>query len=266
MSGPNEKPINQEEQLTGSIYRRRTILSGTLSALPGSPDGMPHQQPNPSVQDNLDSQEIMEADHPLRQGEIVGKLPETLNVAIIGTRKPDCQQTEAAFHLSWVLACMLKCTIKTGGAEGIDQIVMEGTRGTNLKVYLPWACYNREIIPPTAETIIYNPTIHGDWKDSVFRYHPTPHNLSGGDIALHARNFGIVSGTLGVIAFPNELGGGGTAQGIRIAKALGIPCLEGRKGQIIKPAAFISSALKLLKLVDPSLKPAISGIYEQHIR
>lgn len=58
----------------------------------------------------------------------------------------------------------------------------------------------------------------------MYKYHPNPHSLSPGSVRLHARNYGIVSKSTAVIACPSEKpGGGGTGQGIRIAKDLNIP-------------------------------------------
>lgn len=149
--------------------------------------------------------------------------------------------------------------VRTGAANGIDQIAMEGTRGRHLEVYLPWDSYNRSIISPSASVVVYDPTIHRTWTDSVSRYHPAGNRLSRGAFALHARNFGIIDGSHGVVALPDEAGGGGTGQGIRIARALKIPLVQGNKGSITDVPRFIGRALQMLGLASMHLKPTLLG-------
>jgi hypothetical protein len=44
----------------------------------------------------------------------------------------------------------------------------------SLEVYLPWAAYNRQIIPRAARVIVYDPYVHKTWTESVQLYHPPP--------------------------------------------------------------------------------------------
>lgn len=184
--------------------------------------------------------------------------------AIIGTREPDENQAECAKHLAFAFAVLGRHTVRTGAADGIDQRAMEGTNGTNLQVFLPWSSYNRDIIPATARVVVYNPGLHQIWADSVRTHHPAWNRLSRSAFALHARNYGIICGesedrVSAVIAFPDANGGGGTGQGLRIARALKIPVIEGRRGKIDDYARFIGKTLQALGLADPDLRTTISG-------
>lgn len=180
--------------------------------------------------------------------------------AIIGTRKPDENQAEAAYNLAFAIACIGGHTVRTGGAYGIDQKAMEGTQGRNLEVYLPWSSYNRELVPVRSRLVIYSRSEHAEWTESVGKYHPAAHNLSRGAFALHARNFGIISGCDKVIAFPGEEGGGGTGQGIRIANTLKIPIIQANKGTITDVPRFIGKALQQLGLASSNLAVTISNL------
>lgn len=182
---------------------------------------------------------------------------ELTDIAIIGTRHPDRNQVEVATNLARIFS--FKCKVRTGGAYGIDQAAMVGTGGYNLEVYLPWSGYNLHIIPTNGHIIVYDPRVHTAWTDSVYRFHPSPPNLSHGGICLHARNFGIVSGIRGLLAFPNEKGEGGTGQGIRIAKALGIQTIIFNKGSIIDVPRTMAKIMQSLDLADPNLKPMLPG-------
>lgn len=145
-------------------------------------------------------------------------------VAVIGTRNPTTKQE----HLCklWVQTLLGKgFGIVTGGCKGIDQIAMnEANKIDPRKVFviLPWYSYERQAIHKHNKVLVYNPRKHKGWYDSVFKYHPNASNLGPGGIKLHARNYGIVVNSVAVLAFPSSKpGGGGTGQGIRIAKALG---------------------------------------------
>lgn len=191
-------------------------------------------------------------------GEVVGKAPGRC-YAIIGTREPDEEQKTVALNLACAIAIIGGHRVHTGAAYGIDQKAMEGTSGKNLTVFLPWASYNRGIIPPGATIVVYDPTIHAHWARSVATYHPAPRNLTCGAFALHARNYGIIEGCAGVIALPGPDGGGGTGQGIRIARALKIPIIQGNKGSITDAPRFIGKALQILGLASKDLKVTLPG-------
>lgn len=151
-------------------------------------------------------------------------------IAIIGTRQPDDLQLSIASVMSAELSHQ-GYRIATGGAYGIDQAAMlHCDPQTHLIVYLPWLGYNSAIIPEMAGRIVYTPAIHQPWTQSVNKHHPRVSALTRGSFALHARNYGIIEGAELVLAFPDPTGDGGTGQGVRVAKALGIPLLEIRKG------------------------------------
>ena len=153
-----------------------------------------------------------------------------LAVAIIGTRNPDQRQERKARFLAYHLSHHYGCRIKTGGAYGIDQAAMLGARIDMLDICLPWASYNKEIIPKGAHLIIADRNRHAEWFESVENYHPAPDKLTNGARSLHARNFGVIQPAHLVVAFPNANGDGGTGQGIRIAQALNIPVMQFNKG------------------------------------
>ena len=164
-----------------------------------------------------------------------------------------------ATHLAFAIAVIGGKTVRTGGAYGIDQNAMEGSRGKNLEVYLPWASYNRDIIPPTARVVVFDPAVHTDWSASVGLYHPAANRLGRGAFSLHARNYGIVHGVKACIAFPDTSGGGGTGQGIRICKGLNIPVYQFNKGSIQDAPRTLGKLLQHLGFASKDLKPTISG-------
>jgi len=179
--------------------------------------------------------------------------------AIIGTREPDEAQRTVARNLACAITLIGGHRVHTGAADGIDTEAMLGSRPDRLTVFLPWATYNRGIIPAGATVVVYDPATHNEWRDSVIRYHPAAGHLSRGAFALHARNFGIVEGCSGVIALPGADGGGGTGQGIRIARALGILIIQGNKGSITDAPRFIGKALQQLGLASKDLQVTLPG-------
>jgi hypothetical protein len=160
-------------------------------------------------------------------------------VAFIGSR--DLSQFSAeqlTLYKSTVLACVQHgYAIVTGACSGADQIAAETALEAGGKVLLvaPWNGYEREWIKilfdrygdAQVRTEFYEPKIHQKWTDSVLKLHPQGGRLKDSHVALHARNFGIVGRSTVVVALPNyEKGGGGTAQGLRVAAALGIKAFD----------------------------------------
>jgi hypothetical protein len=139
-----------------------------------------------------------------------------LSVAVIGTRDPDADQLKAAEMVSFKLSRYFDCTIHTGAADGIDHVAMKACKPGMLHVYLPWLDYNWDLVPKHAKVTVYDPLVHQDWTKSL-SLHPNPKKLTSAPRKLHARNYGICHGRDLVVAFPRNDGGGGTAQGIRIA-------------------------------------------------
>jgi len=155
----------------------------------------------------------------------------SLSVAIIGTREPDKWQEMLATNVAYELS-RHGIRVTTGGADGIDYRAMHGCIKEMLDVYLPWWSYNKDRIPLGVRTICYEPRQDVAWTQSVTKYHPAPSRLSCGAFALHARNFGILSGRNAVLALPGPGESGGTGQGIRIARDLGIPLIVRCRGQM----------------------------------
>lgn len=198
-------------------------------------------------------QEILSPDNPIPVAV------EDDSYAIIGTRDPDENQREAARTLAFLIACLRRKKVRTGAAYGIDEAAMVGTQGTNLDVYLPWATYNRDIVPPGSRVVVYSPAEHAEWTASVAQYHPAAGRLSRGAFALHARNYGIVAGAKTVIAFPDPKGGGGTAQGIRIARGLKIPVIQADKGTISDLPRWLGKTLQTLGFADKNIATTLLG-------
>ena len=128
-------------------------------------------------------------------------------------------------------------TLTTGAAEGVDQWGAELALSYGMKVilYLPWRSFNRtwvtnlkNIYPSQVEVIVYDPFIHIEATQSVYNYHPLGKNIRKSLLCLHARNYLIVRECDLVLAlsFTKGLEQGGTAQGIRLCKALGISVEE----------------------------------------
>lgn len=123
-------------------------------------------------------------------------------------------------------------TIITGAAEGCDQFAAETALncGGEVLLLLPWSLYEKpwwslQMIQHPGRISIhkYDETQQTSWRDSVKEHHPNWQKLSQGAYKLHARNYGIVDTSKIVVAVSNlsKPGGGGTGQGIRIAKAQG---------------------------------------------
>jgi hypothetical protein len=150
-----------------------------------------------------------------------------MRVAIVGTREPG----EQFFNLlaEWSRILIEKGVIvTTGAANGCDNAAMVGALNVqsrdlrrNLHVFLPWASYNKGLIPQDATITVYNPRVHMEWTKSVHKYHPSSY-LKDSVVALMARNYGIVMDPTpvdAVIALPKTLSDwGGTGQAMRIAR------------------------------------------------
>lgn len=171
-------------------------------------------------------------------------------IAIIGTREPDGIQEIAAFELAFMLTLHYEIIVKTGAAMGIDHKAMQGAScriPILLEVVLPWDRYNHEIIPEGAKITVASSTRNPEWYRSVQDLHPAPYRLTTNARHLHARNYGIVEGTKLVVAMPNPKGGGGTAQGIRVARSLDIPVLQFDRGTVKDPETILAAVRNFLK-------------------
>lgn len=121
--------------------------------------------------------------------------------------------------------------LKTGAAKGADQSFANGALsvGGKVKLCLPWMSYERSWVGragldgATTKLLQY---YHTEAMDSVKKYHPKPEALSSAMKSLHARNYLIIEDVKFVLAWPKGSRGGGTGQGIRIAKDLGIDVID----------------------------------------
>ena len=153
-------------------------------------------------------------------------------ISFIGTREFSSlgSQVQEMYLESVTWAVQWGYTVSTGAAKGADQVAANRAikLGGSLVLYLPWWGYEKEWIqslPGGVEYTVYSPKAHPSWGESVGEFHPNPKALSRGARALHARNFGIIEGSKAVIAVSRK-GQGGTAQGLRIARSLGIPTFD----------------------------------------
>lgn len=157
-------------------------------------------------------------------------------IAFIGTRKftqlPN--HVALAYHDAVTLVIARGHRVRTGACKGSDQesVSLALAQDGQAELVLPWRTYESAWVfglPKHRVSVeCYDPKANRDWTDSVYRYHPAPHALTRGAVALHARNFGIVAPCLAVIAAPRYRHGqsGGTGQGMRIAQALGLPVFD----------------------------------------
>ena len=173
-------------------------------------------------------------------------------IGIIGTREPDTQQIVLCKELTKILVAA-GFEIATGNADGIDSISMSESP-SKCHVFLPWKDYNPQYVASykPASVTVYDPEIHQEWAKSVRKYHPNSQNLTQGAFKLHARNYGIIAPCIGVIAFPNAGNGGGTAQGIRITRALHIPIEVLKTGNKPQTAQRFVDAV-VANIINPNL-------------
>lgn len=128
-------------------------------------------------------------------------------------------------------------TLRSGGADGADSAF---ELGANLKeIWLPWLGFNGSDskLLPTKEAFIM-----------AGKFHPAWHKCSAAARKLHARNCHQVLGK--DLATPSEfimcwtkgaLGGGGTGQAIRIAKAHNVPVYDLADPHVCLPMNQINS-------------------------
>lgn len=136
-------------------------------------------------------------------------------------------------------------TVATGAAKGADQVAASQAvlYGGQVELYLPATDFEQEWVRSVltmpgkrgkqVHVVVYDPAKHEHWAESVSKFHPNPSALTPYSWKLMARNYGIVEGAKAVIAIPKrrkladgQESLGGTGQGIRIARALGIPVFD----------------------------------------
>lgn len=170
-----------------------------------------------------------------------------MRIAVIGTREPNQFQIDLCRSVVEIEAHIH--TIVSGGANGIDNLALttaESVRPGSTLIFLPWSGYNTaELSHLTGQKTVYTPGVHKAWADSVNKYHPAAKRLSQGAFKLHARNYGIIDVADVVLAFPS-FGGGGTAQGMRIAQDLKKPLYVFYPNDIDKYIPVISNFFALI--------------------
>jgi predicted Rossmann fold nucleotide-binding protein DprA/Smf involved in DNA uptake len=182
-----------------------------------------------------------------------------MKIAIIGTRDPTEEQEFKGGYLAERLS-MAGHRIATGAAPGIDAAAMRGAMTGQLDVFLPWPSFSAALIPRHAKRTVFSEVLHADWMKSVEEFHPAPRSLTPAARRLHARNYGIVEGAAIVVALPQRGEGGGTGQGIRIARGLKIPVLvqDAKISQLNDPEHVLHLIEDLLKgqLTLPPFTPS----------
>ena len=146
----------------------------------------------------------------------------------IGSRR--LSKSELVFcHNTGTIMAALGWDLVTGAAQGADQAFAEGALavGGRVVLCLPWASYEQAwVLKARAKGALVRVLKDSDVDAyASLKLHPAASRLSDAAKKLHARNHLIVHKAELVVAFPkaNQQGGlGGTGQGLRIAKDLGI--------------------------------------------
>lgn len=134
-----------------------------------------------------------------------------------------------ALRSMWTLASALEdrgLVLRSGGAPGADQAFEAGVSAPDAKeIYLPWRMFE---FNPSPRFNITQAAL-----DMAARYHPAWYRCTPAAKKLHARNCYQVLGedlktpSLFVVCWTRGgLGGGGTGQAIRIARAHDIPVFD----------------------------------------
>lgn len=128
------------------------------------------------------------------------------------------------------LMCSLGYVLYSGHADGSDISFERSCDGFGIS-FLPWKNFNKDLISPTIKTF----DISDNAFESVSKFHPYPGNLTSAGRMLMARNYHQVCGNMlvpivdYVIFCADEKNGnviGGTGQAVRIARSLGIQCIN----------------------------------------
>jgi hypothetical protein len=166
-------------------------------------------------------------------------------------------------------------TLYTGATQGASQEFAEAAlaQGGCVELVLPWRTYEIDWVQQIvddyknqirARSIEINPAFHDHDKAaaaSVEWYHPTPEKVRGTTLTLYARNYRIVIPDCPVnfvVAIPSSKKGG-TMQGLRIAKAEGIPIIRLDKMSAKKAKRRVQLVLRRRKEV-PTREDAVFNI------
>jgi hypothetical protein len=160
-------------------------------------------------------------------------------IACIGSRELNNKQLETCRILGeWIVGH--GHTLRSGNAVGADQAFQAGGNKqdpTKVQLCLPWRDMNKAAIVPGNQVInLYreeNPRF-AEVEELAMSCHPNWSRLNAGARKLHMRNVLIVLGEHDrpgradmVIAWPSlKLGGGGTGQGMRVAKRTGVRLVD----------------------------------------
>ena len=146
----------------------------------------------------------------------------------IGSRKTPGHILSAMEELAGSLANE-GWVLRTGNCQGADQAFQNGANAVNPKLvelFLPWPGY--EVASIALGNVVYTPSRQA--YDLAAQYHPAWQKCSPAMKALHARNAQIILGAelvepveLIICWTPQGKAVGGTAMGIHIAQAYGIP-------------------------------------------
>lgn len=120
--------------------------------------------------------------------------------------------------------------LRTGACQGADQAFAKGALGGPyfpVELYIPWNGYEENFTNNASKRGAIVKTLKQDDEkafESVNKYHPTTKKLGAAARKLHARNWLIMKDAKFVICWtPDGKETGGTGQGLRIARDLGIP-------------------------------------------
>ena len=154
-------------------------------------------------------------------------------IACIGTREIVSDERRMLEEIgAWLVS--MGYIISTGNALGSDQAFARGGNSVNpaaVELWLPWESYERAARVP-GNVVHKSPQL---WMHELSQLeHPAWDRLSQGARRLHARNAGIVKGCTLVVALPGLSRPGGTGQGMRLAKRLGIPVRNLRDADDLK--------------------------------
>ena len=152
-----------------------------------------------------------------------------MTYAGIGSRETPAGVKHEMTRIAEVLAAT-GWGLRSGGAEGADLAFQAGVpsdQPTKLQVFLPWPKYNGL---EGEYTVVLDRVRQRDAINLVRDHHPAWERCRQGAQKLHARNAAIIHGedlrhpVNAVVCWTrNAVPTGGTATGIRMAEAAGIP-------------------------------------------
>lgn len=160
-------------------------------------------------------------------------------IAGIGSRELRGEWLNVCAKLGeWIVRCGHE--LHSGGAQGTDQSFAQGGNRvdpTRVFIHLPWLSYERGALVLGNHVDVLasmNNKEQQSYREYAKSHHPAWSHLTNGGQLLQARNGRIIfpNGYPGqpvdlVLAWPSaKIGGGGTGQGMRMAKAEGIPLVN----------------------------------------